>query len=117
MKHGAATVDTCAIVQMNSLTDGIVVNFNASEPEGNLFSDRVTANWGDGQSALLSSDSYTPAKGNWTGVQNQNAPGSGVWVPIATCAHSIDVGAYSRTTNGYGYIHYNSVRKYITIIK
>jgi hypothetical protein len=117
VKHGAATVDTCAIVQMNSLTDGIVVNFNAFEPEGNLLSYSVTANWGDGQSASLSSDSYTPAKGNWTGVQNQNAPGSGVWVPIATCAHSIDVGAYSRTTNGYGYIHYNSVRKYITIIK
>jgi len=115
--HGAALVNTCGIVTMNSPTDGIVVNFDANDPDGNLLSYSVSAVWGDGASATLASDSYAPIKGNWVGVQNQNAPGSGVWVPIQTCAHSIDVAAYSRTTNGYGYIAYNSVRKYITIIK
>lgn len=115
--HGGVAVGTCSIVQMTSPTDGIVVNFNAYDPEGNVLNYAVTANWGDGASALLASDLYTPEKGNWTGVQNQNAPTSGVWVPLVTCAHSIDVVAYSRTTNGYGYINHNSVRKYLTIMK
>lgn len=117
VKHGGAEVGTCSIVTMTGPSDGIVVNFDANDPEGNLLSYGVAAVWGDGSSATLASDSYTPAKGNWTGVVNQNAPSSGVWVPIQTCAHSIDVVAYSRTTNGYGYIRHNSVRKYLTIIK
>lgn len=117
VKHGMNIVDTCGIVQMKNATDGLVVNFNAWEPEGNLWKYSVTANWGDGEGDELASDEYTTAKGDWTGVQNQNAPGSGVWVPVKTCAHSFDVTAHSRTTNGYGYVNYNSVRKYITIIK
>jgi hypothetical protein len=115
--HNGSPVNTCDIVQMTSLTDGLVINFDANDPEGNMRGYAVTANWGDNQGAVIASDSYTPAKGNWTGVTGQNAPASGVWVPLATCAHSIDIGASSRTTNGYGYVGHNSVRKYITIKK
>lgn len=117
VKHGGVEVGTCSIVQMTSATDGIVVNFDANDAEGNLQSYAVTAVWGDGTPATLASDLYTPAKGNWAGVTNQNAPGSGVWVPVTSCAHSIEVSATSRITNGYGYIAYNSVRKYLTLLK
>lgn len=117
VKHGASEIGACAIVTMNGPSDGISVNFDANDPEGNLLNYAVSAVWGEGASATLLSDSYTVAKGNWAGVTNQNAPSSGVWVPIQTCAHSIEVAATARTTNGYGYIGYNSVRKYITIIK
>lgn len=115
--HGGAAVATCEIVKMNSATDGLVINFDASDPENNVYSYSVSANWGDNQSAPIASDLYTAAKGDWAGVTGQNAPASGVWVPQATCAHSINVYAQARTTNGYGYIGYNTVSKYITITK
>ncbi len=114
VKHGTTALNACDIVQMTGPTDGIVVNFDASDPENNVLSYSVYAVWGDGASATLASDSYTLAKGDWGGVQNQNTP---LWVPVRTCAHSINVLAYSRTTNGYGYIRYNSVSRYITIMK
>jgi hypothetical protein len=114
VKHGTALVNACDIVQMTGPTDGLVVNFDANDPENNVYSYSVYAVWGDGASATLASDSYTIAKGDWAGVQNQNTP---LWVPIRTCAHSINVLAYSRTTNGYGYIRYNSVSRNITIMK
>jgi hypothetical protein len=114
IKHGGAIVNACEMVNMTSPTDGIVVNFDAYDPENNVYSYEVLAVWGEGTPATLASDTYNLAKGDWAGVQNQNTP---LWVPIKTCAHSIDVNAYSRTTNGYGYIRYNTVRRYITIIK
>jgi hypothetical protein len=99
---------------MTGAADGLVVNFDANDPENNVLNYTVYAVWGDGASATLATDSYTLAKGDWGGVQNQNTP---LWVPVRTCAHSINVLAYSRTTNGYGYIRYNSVSRYITIMK
>jgi hypothetical protein len=112
--HGAAPVSACDIVQMTGPADGLVVNFDAFDPENNVRSYNVYAVWGEGTSASLASDSYTLAKGDWAGVQNQNTP---LWVPVRTCAHSINVIAYARTTNGYGYTGYNSVSRYITIMK
>lgn len=114
IKHGATVMNACDIATMSGPTDGIVVNFDAYDPENNVLNYRVSAAWGDGSSATLATDSYILAKGDWAGVQNQNTP---LWVPVKTCAHSINILAYSRTTNGYGYIRYNSVSRYITIIK
>jgi hypothetical protein len=114
IKHGLTALNACDIVQMTGPTDGIVVNFDANDPENNVLNYSVYAVWGDGASATLASDSYTLLKGDWAGLQNQNTP---LWVPVRTCAHSINVLAYSRTTNGYGYIRYNSVSRYITIMK
>jgi len=112
--HGAIPVNACDIVKMTSATDGLVVNFDANDPENNVHRYYVQAVWGEGTPALLASETYTPAKGDWAGVVGQNTP---LWKPLATCAHSIDVTAYSRTTNGYGYIRYNTCRRYITIQK
>lgn len=114
VKHGTTALNACDIVHMTGPTDGLVVNFDANDPENNVLNYTVYAVWGDGASATLASDSYTLAKGDWAGVQNQDTP---LWVPVRTCAHSINVLSYSRTTNGYGYIRYNSVSRYITIMK
>ncbi|MEI6276791.1 MAG: hypothetical protein WCP08_12415 [Prolixibacteraceae bacterium] len=114
IKHGVTPLNTCDIVQMTGPTDGLVVNFDANDPENNVLSYQVYAVWGEGSSATLASENYNLAKGDWAGVQNQNTP---LWIPVRTCAHSINVLAYSRTTNGYGYIRYNSVSRNITIMK
>jgi hypothetical protein len=114
VKHGVTPVNACDIVQMTGPADGLVVNFDASDPENNVLSYTVYAVWGDGASATLATESYTLPKGDWAGVQNKNTP---LWVPVRTCAHSLNVVAYSRTTNGYGYFRYNSVSRYITIMK
>lgn len=112
--HGSAAVVACDVIQMTSASDGLVVNFDANDPENDLLSYNVYATWGEGDSASLASDTYTSAKGDWAGVTGQNTP---LWVPVRTCAHSITVSAWARTTNGYGYVGYNSVSRYITVKK
>lgn len=118
IKHAGANVSACAIVQLTSDTDGLVFNIDAYDPEGNLHSYALTAGWGSGASETIKADTYAPAMGaNWTGVQNLNVPPSGNWIPDYSCAYSFTVSAYARTTNGYSYIGYNSVSKYITLLK
>jgi hypothetical protein len=105
-------------VQLTSDTDGLVFNIDAHDPEGNLRSYALTAAWGSGASETIKSETYTTAMGsNWAGVQNLNVPPAGNWVPDHSCAYSFTVSAHARTTNGYSYIGYNSVSKYITILK
>ncbi len=117
VKHGAATVAACDIITMTSATDGVTVNFDANDPEGNLLAWSVSAQWGDGASASIASASYLPAMGNWAGVTGQTAPTPGVWVPLVSCAHAFTIAASARTTNGYSYIGYTSVSRFITIKK
>jgi hypothetical protein len=117
VKHGAATVAACDIITMTSPTDGVTINFDANDPEGNLLAWSVSAQWGDGASASIASASYLPAMGNWAGVIGQTAPTPGVWVPLVSCAHAFSVAASARTTNGYSYIGYTSVSRFITIKK
>ena len=114
--HGTKVIDSCCIEAMTGPTDGIVVNFDAWEPNGNLRCYGVSAEWGDNGYADITPETDYSGTGDWNGVQNQNSPASGVWVPKQTCAHALRVWAYSRITNGYGYIGYNSYSKHITII-
>ncbi len=115
--HGGTAVKPCDIIQMTSTTDGVTVNFDATDPDGNMGAWSVVAQWGDGQSATIASGSYTPALGDWTGVTHHTVPGRGVWVPLVTCAHAFTVSASSRNTNGYGTIGYSQVSRFITIMK
>ena len=118
IKHGAANVDACAIVNLTSAIDGLTFNIDAFDAEGNLHSYALSAGWGNGEGETIKADAYAlPMGSSWTGVQNLNVPVTGVWVPEKTCAHGFTVAAYARTTNGYSYPYgYNSVTKYITII-
>jgi hypothetical protein len=113
IKHGANDVGACEIVTLNNATDKVVVNFSAHDPEGNLHSYGVGVSSGLGGGSLAN-DTYQTGYGlSWLGVQNQNRD----YVPPGTCAYYFSVWAYARTTNGYGYIGYNSVGRSVTLIK
>ena len=115
MSHGGATVNACDIIQMTGPTDGVRVNYDASDAEGNLHSYSVSASWGDGSSAGIESETYTLALGtSWTGVTGKT---SALFVPLVTCAHAFAVTAWARVSNGYGRVGYNSATRFITIKK
>ncbi len=118
IKHGGTTINACGIVNLNNATDGVTVDYDAFDAEGNLRAYNLTAQWGDGHTAVIDSKSYTPSMGSsWKGQNNIHAPSTGVWTPIATCAHAFRVRAWARTTNGYGWIGHNTAVKYVTLIK
>jgi len=70
---------------------------------------------GEGDSKNIVYENYDPVTtpGNWKGSHSIQ----GSFNPKVTCAHSFNVYARARTTNGYGYIGKNSTYRYITIIK
>lgn len=118
IKHKGIKVNACAIVNLDSPTDGVVIDYGASDAEGNLKQYSLTAEWGEGSSQVIDSKSYESIMGNiWTGNTSIIAPGTGVFTPMVTCAHAFCVHAWARTTNGYSYIGYNSYRQFITLIK
>lgn len=116
ISHGGATIPTCSIVQMSGATDGVTVNYDATDPEGNLHSYSVAASWGDGANAGIESATYDPGimGSSWTGVTHKD---SALFVPSITCAHAFSVTAWARTTNGYGRIGHNTASRFITILK
>lgn len=115
IKHGAATVNACDIVKMAGPSDGVTVNYDAVDAEGNLHSYSLSASWGDGDSLGIESATYAIAMGaSWNGVTNKN---SSLFVPVRTCAHAFTVTAWARTTNGYGRIGHNTASRFITIEK
>ena len=115
ISHGGVVVPACAIVQMSGPTDGVTVNYDATDVEGNLHSYSLTASWGDGSTAEIESASYSLVMGpNWNGVTGRT---SVLYVPAVTCAHAFSVHAWARTTNGYGRIGYNTASRFITIKK
>jgi hypothetical protein len=118
IKHKGNNVDACAIVNLEDAKDGVVIDYGASDPEGNLRAYGLWAEWGAGNSRNIDYKSYQTSMGNvWTGDNSIQAPASGVWKPLETCAHAFAVRAWARTTNGYGYVGYNSYRQFITLIK
>ena len=117
VKHAGREVVACDFVNLRgNATDGVVMNFDAHDAEGNLLSYIAYAKYGDGHTQVLESANY-PGSGLWTGVTNHNAPTSGVYVPPVSCAYSFNVRANARTTNGYAYVGYNTASRFITIIK
>lgn len=115
VKHNGDSIPTCAIVQMSGPADGLVVDYDARDPEGNLLAYTLTATWGEGSSVRIEGAEYVLGMGpSWTGVANHN---SALFVPSVTCAHTFTVGVWARTTNGYETIGYNSASRAITIKK
>jgi hypothetical protein len=118
IRHNGLNVNACAMVYLTDDKDGLTFDITANDPEGNMQSYSLSANWGNSQNETIVSDSYTPAKGvNWAGVVNLLTPPSGEWIPDATCAYLFSLHAWSRSTNGYNYIGHNSVSKSVTLIK
>ncbi len=120
--HGGAVVPACAIVNLASATDGVQIQYEAYDPEGDLYSLSLIAEWGAGSSASIYSDSYAAHASPshvWTGVTSDTRPASpAVWVPPVTCAYLFEITAYTRTTNGYSYpIVYSQDFQTVTLIK
>lgn len=115
VKHGTKEVNACGIVNLSSSTDGLAIDFEAFDTEGNLLDYGLYARWGEGHSANITNAKYNTITMpvSWQGSHHISAN----WVPQVTCAHSFNVYARARTTNGYGYIGRNSTYRYVTLIK
>jgi hypothetical protein len=105
--HAGAVVSPCAIVDLASITDGVQIQYEAYDPEGDLYSLAVTASYGAGVTSGIYSDNYsahaTPLH-IWQGVTSDTEPvPPAVWVPPYTCAYLFEITAWSRTTDGYSY--------------
>ena len=120
--HAGAPVSPCAIVNLSSITDGVQLQYEAYDPEGDLYSLGLSAEYGAGSSASIYSDSYaahaSPAH-IWQGVASDTRPvPPAVWVPPYTCAYLFRVSAWTRTTNGYSYpVIYSTDFQTVTLIK
>lgn len=120
--HAGAPVSPCAIVNLASITDGVQLQYEAFDPEGDLYSLSLTTEYGAGQSATIYSDNYgahaSPSH-IWQGVTSDTRPASpAVWVPPYTCAYLFEITAWTRTTNGYSYpIIYSQDFQTVTLIK
>jgi hypothetical protein len=108
--HNGAPVSPCAQINLTSATDGVQLQFEAYDPEGDLLAIALIAEWGHGNSTPyppgIYNDGYaahaTPGH-IWTGTLSETQPSPGVWVPPVTCAYLFQVNAVTRSTNGYSY--------------
>ncbi|MBV9734307.1 MAG: hypothetical protein JO209_00255 [Acidisphaera sp.] len=105
--HAGAPVSPCAIVNLASATDGVQLVYEAFDPEGDLWSFALTAEYGHGLSASIYSDSYTAHESPghiWQGVASDTRPvPPAVWLPPTTCAYLFQISAWTRTTDGYSF--------------
>jgi len=109
-------------VNLTSTTDGVQIQYEAFDPEGDLYNIVLNAEYGHGNTVPIYADSY-PAHASpshvWQGVTSDIRPASpAVFVPPTSCAYLFQVTAYSRTTNGYQYpVNYATDFQTVTIQK
>ncbi len=120
--HNGTPVAPCTILTLSSATDGVQLEFEAFDAEGDLLSWSLDAEFGAGVVSGIASDSYAahhdPTGHHvWQGPSDATAPAAPGFVPPYTCAYLFRIGASSRVTNGYEYIGYTSDFKTVTIIK
>jgi hypothetical protein len=119
-----AVVSPCAIVNLTAADPGVQLQFEAYDPEGDLLSMALTAEWGHGNVTAppIYSDSYSAHASPthiWQGVLTDTQPAAVTgWVPPQTCAYLFQIEATTRTTNGYSYpIVYATDFQTVTLIK
>jgi hypothetical protein len=120
--YAGAPVSPCAIITLTSATDGVQIAYEAFDPEGDLLSFGLAAEYGHGQSASIYSDNYSAHVSpthSWQGVPSDTRPvPPAVWVPPITCAYLFRITAWSRTTNGYQFpVLSSSDFQTVTLIK
>ena len=120
--HAGAAVSPCAIVNLSSITDGVQLQYEAYDPEGDLYSLALTASYGAGVTSSIYSDTYAAHASPthiWQGVTSDTRPvPPAVWVPPYTCAYLFEITAWTRTTNGYSYpVIYSQDFQTVTLIK
>ncbi|HZS54142.1 MAG TPA: hypothetical protein VFA65_07045 [Bryobacteraceae bacterium] len=120
--HSGAPVSPCAIVNLSSVTDGVQIVYEAYDPEGDLYSLEVSAEYGDGVSTAIYADNYSAHASPshiWQGVTSDTRPAPpAVWVPPYTCAYLFRISAWTRTTNGYQFpVNWSTDFQTVTLIK
>jgi hypothetical protein len=119
-----SVVSPCTIVNLTAADPGVQLQFEAYDPEGDLLSMTLTAEWGHGNvtNPPIYSDSYSAhvnAQHIWQGVQNDIQPPAVTgWIPPQSCAYLFQIEATTRTTNGYTYpVVYATDFQTITLVK
>ena len=110
-------IPACAIVKIQETPDPVQIDIRAFDPEGNLFSYRLDALYGDNARVEPPLALATYPGGNWQGVTQilVSAPATGVnKFPPTTCAYEFRLSAIPRVTNGYGYIGYTEATRHVT---
>jgi len=113
VKHDGVPLDECALIVSGSPT--IDITFKAHDAEGHLYNYGLQDNWGSAKSAPITSDQYIgvhDASPTWSGVNPQTVTYT---FSNTACAHSLTLGGWANTTNGYGFIHYSSDNEHIAI--
>ncbi|WP_298514186.1 hypothetical protein [uncultured Kordia sp.] len=115
IKYNNVEIGACGIVNLQQPTDELDIEFEAYDKEGNLENYSLAARWGNNQSKRIVKKVYgsAGASGNWKGSRTITAS----FNPQTTCAHSFNVVAYSRATNGRKFVGRNTAYRYLTIIK
>jgi hypothetical protein len=98
------------------------LQYEAYDPEGDLYSLELDAEYGAGSESVIYSDNYAAHASPthiWQGVTSDTRPAPpAVWVPPYTCAYLFRISAYTRTTNGYTYpMNYSTDFQTVTLIK
>lgn len=115
-------IGACAVV--TSGPDAFFFDITAADAQQHLLSWSLYTLWGDNKSASIASDSYSnhvSATKKWAGasgpVPATKWKSAVVGDPTSThCAHTFVLEVWDRVINGYGYIHYGSAHKSITIM-
>jgi hypothetical protein len=120
--HAGAPISPCAIVNLSSVTDGVQLQYEAFDPEGDLLSLELSAEYGAGASSVIYIDNYAAHASPthiWQGVATDTRPvPPAVWVPPYTCAYLFRISAWTRTTNGYSYpVIWSTDFQTVTLIK
>ena len=113
VKHDGQVLDECQLIVSGSPT--IDITFKAHDAEGHLYNYGLQDNWGSAKSAPITSDQYIgvhDGSPTWSGVNPQTVTYT---FSNTACAHSLTLGGWANTTNGYGFIHYSSDNEHIAI--
>ena len=114
--HDGSEVPACAMVASGS--EAFTFRITANDPDGHLASWSLQALWGDNQSNLVASDSYSAHLPGplWPGITDTDVPAD-AWNAIETCcAHTFHLSVWDRTIDGHNYLHWSGYNKSITIM-
>lgn len=111
-------IPTCYVV--NDPPNQFYFKITASDVNHHLLSYSLSTQWGNGNSAVIYSDSYSnhisPSHPYpWDGIVNTVVRNPNYWSAPCSCAYTFYLVVSKRTINGYNYILHRSYQKSFTI--
>ncbi len=114
ISYKGAAVTPCQIVNVAAPPAPVVIQIEAFDSPGDLYTYDLTAYYGQNQSVPINSAGYPG--GDWQGTASLSISAP-LTFPPTTCAYEFRLSAYKRVTNGYGYIGYWQFSDYVTLSK